>query len=188
MADFVADVRAATPSVAGELVVPVRDDLLRDLAAREARLAHLARSRVDRAWQRVEALASRPALRDPRARATRLRVHLSHLAARLATRSPRAELERRRAAVEELASRMGLAARVRLERAKTAYEARRAHVEALSPLRVLDRGYSLTRVDGALLKSVVQARAGDRLLTEVSDGVVTSRVDAVRPSTAESAP
>jgi exodeoxyribonuclease VII large subunit len=182
IADFVADVRAATPSVAGELVVRVRDELLRDLAARETRLVHLARQRVDRALQRLEALAARPVLRDPRSRAGRLRTHLAHLGARLSARSPRAELGRRRAAVAELASRMALAVRVRLDRAASAYEGKRSHLEALSPLRVLDRGYSLTRVRGALLKSVAQAKPGDRLETEVSDGVVESRVEAVRPA------
>ena len=182
IADLVADVRAATPSQAGEMVVPVRADLLGDLERRAGRLSNLVRVRVDRAWQRLEASAGRPALRDPLFRLAALRRGLDHLAARLEGKSPRAELRRRREAAESLASRAGVAARNRLQRAFAAYEACRAHVEALSPLRVLDRGYSLTRVDGALLKSVAQAKPGDRLATQVHDGVVESRVEAVRPA------
>ncbi len=182
IADLVADVRAATPSQAGEMVVPVRADLLGDLERRAGRLSNLVRVRVDRAWQRLEASAGRPALRDPLSRLAALRRGLDHLAARLEGKSPRAELRRRREAAESLASRAGVAARNRLQRAFAAYEACRAHVEALSPLRVLDRGYSLTRVDGALLKSVAQAKPGDRLATQVHDGVVESRVEAVRPA------
>ncbi len=192
IADLVADVRAATPSQAGELVVPVRDELLADLGARATRLDHLARQKVDRAWQRLEALSGRPVLTDPRTRAVLLRRHLDHVAARLLARSPAAELERRRCAAADLGTRAGTAVKNRFARALASYEARRAQVEALSPLRVLSRGYSLTRVskDGepsALLKSVRQAKPGDRLATEVADGVVRSRVEAVERASEASA-
>jgi len=204
IADLVADVRAATPSQAGELVVPVRDELLSDLERREGRLRHLVRMRLDRAWQRVEAAATRPVLREPvtRARAVRERLdglaarmagrsptvalarqraHLDQLEARLAGRHPRHELLRRRDALGDLAVRGAQAARTRFDLAIAAYESLRKEIEALSPLRVLHRGYSLTRLDGgALLKSSGQARVGDRLTTEVADGVVSSRVEAVR--------
>lgn len=184
IADLVADVRAATPSQAGELVVPVRDELLADLTRRSDRLRHLIRQKVDRAWQRLEALEGRPVIRDPRTRAVLLCRHVDHVAARLLARCPSAELERRRCAIEDLGSRAGLGVRNRIARALALYERRRAQVEALSPLRVLDRGYSLTRVEKpglapVLLKSVAQAHPGDRLSTEVADGVVRSRVEAV---------
>jgi exodeoxyribonuclease VII large subunit len=203
IADLVADLRAATPSQAGELVVPVREELLADLGRRGTRLHHLLRMRLDRAWQRLESAAGRPVLRDPRTRALLLRRHLDQVAARLEACSPRAELLRRRSAVDDLGTRAALAVKNRLGRALAAYENRRAQVEALSPLRVLDRGYSLTRVDlsvanaagtssragpaqreggdAPLLKSVAQVRPGDRLETEVADGVVTSRVERVSP-------
>jgi exodeoxyribonuclease VII large subunit len=192
IADLVADLRAATPSQAGELVVPVRDELLGDLGRRATRLHHLLRSRVDRAWQRLESAAGRPVLRNPRTRALLLRRHLDQVGSRLEACSPRAELLRRRTAVDDLAARAALAVRNRLAQAASAYEGRRAQVEALSPLRVLDRGYSLTRVgaaggEGPLLKSIAQARPGDRLETEVADGVVTSRVERVRPRDADGA-
>ena len=227
IADLVADVRAATPSQAGELVVPVYEDLRLDLEARAGRVRHLVRTRVDRAWQRLEAAAGRPVLRDPVSRSRDLRRHLDQVAARLASRSPRTELDRRREAlgalaaraaqalgrraeragtaaaglesrlraatpraridrarvsVEALAGRAAVATRHRLDGAHADYEGARGRVEALSPLRVLDRGYSLTRVDGRLLKSVAQARPGQPLTTQTADGVVESRVEAVRPS------
>ena len=228
IADLVADLRAATPSQAGELVVPVRAELIDDLVRRESRLVHLVRTRVDRAWQRVEASAGRPCLRDPRTRTDPLRRHLDHVGARLASRHPAAELARHRSTVEDLgararlaverrleraregvaslrgrlspavprgvldrgrarlldaASRAAVGARRRLDRALSVHEARRAALEALSPLRVLDRGYSLTRVGPRILKSVAQARPGHSISTQLADGVVESRVEAVRPAT-----
>ena len=201
IADLVADVRAATPSQAGELIVPVRADLLADLAHREARAGQLVRTRLDRAWQRLEASASRPAMRDRGARAQRDRRQLDQLAARLSARNPRAELERRRRTADDLGGRAvralslrlerargalevgeraGVAMRRRIDRAVSAYEAKRVALEALSPLRVLDRGYSLTRIRGALLKSATNAKEGDILSTELADGTVSSRVEVVR--------
>jgi exodeoxyribonuclease VII large subunit len=182
IADYVADLRAATPSQAGELVVPVRDDLLTALRHREARLLSLVRTKVDRAEQRLQATADRPVLRDPRARIAILRRHVEQLAARLAAADPAVDVARRKEALCGLAARADRAARGTLARALSAYERRRAAVEALSPLRVLDRGYSLTRIDGRLLKSASQATVGAALETETADGVVASRVESVRPA------
>src|SRR5262245_8011140 len=113
IADFVADVRAATPSQAGELVVPVRDELLGALARRAWRLLHLARMRVDRAWQSLAALEGRPVLRDPLAGAKARRLAADALGARLSSRSPAAEIERRRRALVDLAARARAALRGR---------------------------------------------------------------------------
>ena len=227
IADFVADVRAATPSQAGELVVPVQRELADDLDRRAARLAHLVRVRVDRAWQAVEALAGRPVVRAPADGVAARRRAVEALGARLASRAPSAELARRRqgladlasrarralaaraaaargratelsarllgasprgplrearSTVDDLAGRAAAAVRRRVDRSVAAYEVRRAALESLSPLRVLDRGFSLTRTDGTLLKSVSQVRPGDRIATQVGDGTVTSRVEAVEPA------
>ena len=227
IADLVADVRAATPSQAGELVVPVHGDLVAELDRRASRLRHLVRTRVDRAWQALEGVAGRPVVRDPLAVVAARRGRPEMLAARLASRSPSAELARRRQAAADLAARArraldagaararaaltavearlaavspvaaasaaaarvadlgaraSAAARRRLDRATAGYEARRAAVEALSPLKVLGRGWSLTRLEGALVKTVAAVRPGDRLATEVADGTIESRVEAVRPA------
>jgi exodeoxyribonuclease VII large subunit len=182
IADFVADLRAATPSQAGELVVPVRDELLSALGQRRTRLLSLVRTKVDRAEQRLQATADRPVLRDPRARIAILRRHVEQLAARLAAADPAVDVARRREALCALAARADRAARGALTRAVAGYERRRAAVEALSPLKVLDRGYSLTRVEGRLLKSAAQAKVGAALETETADGVVASRVESVRVS------
>ena len=182
IADFVADLRAATPSQAGELVVPVLDELLTALRHRQARLLSLVRTRVDREQQRLQATADRPVLRDPRARVEILRRHVEQLAARLAAADPAVEVARRLQALGELAARADRAVQGALSRATAGYERRRAAVEALSPLKVLDRGYSLTRVGGRLMKSATQATPGAALETETADGVVVSRVEAVRAS------
>src|SRR5690606_21095297 len=86
------------------------------------------------------------------------------------------------ARVADLGGRAAAAARRRLDRATAGYEARRAAVEALSPPKVLGRGWSLARLDGAPGKTVAAGRPGDRLATEVGDGTIESRIEAVRPA------
>lgn len=160
IADLVADVRAATPSHAGELVAPVRAELRRVVQREGTRLAHHLRTRVEHAWQRLEALAERPVLRSPYARLERMRAQLDAAAQRMRVTAPVA-VRARRARVEALEGRL----------------------RALSPLGVLGRGYSLTTdAGGHVVHGVAQAPVGSRLTTRLGDGgEVTSRVEVVHP-------
>jgi exodeoxyribonuclease VII large subunit len=203
IADLVADVRAATPSQAGELVVPLRAALLERLRQERARLTHALRVRLDRAWQRLEALGERPALRDGRSLLAAPRQALAHMAARLTAASPRASLKRRGERVLELsrrlapplerrvrllrerldsaASRASLAVRARLARAQSRLLAADQGLRALSPLAVLGRGYSLTYdADGRLVRAADDVRPGAALRTRLADGAhVHSSVERV---------
>ncbi len=207
IADLVADVRAATPSQAGELVVPVRDELVAALRQERDRLVHRMRVRLERAWQRVESLGDRPALRDVSGLLGTRRRHLGQLAERLVANTPAAQLERRRLDLARLAARLappmgrrlrrarddmqehhdrlGRAARLRYERADRALTGLDARLRALSPLAVLGRGYAIAqRVDGAgaagaVVRTPDDVAPGDLLRTRVGGGIIDSRVEAV---------
>jgi exodeoxyribonuclease VII large subunit len=202
--DLVADVRAATPSQAGELVVPVRADLLRRLAREQGRLARGLRVRLDDAWQRVEGLGERPALRAPGSLLRPRRERLEHLGARLRARSPLAVLRRRAESLAGLRARveLPLLRRVRGERERAAFLAARLEraigvlsarrrermaavaqrLEALSPEAVLRRGFSLTLdARGHVLRTVAGLAVGDAIRTRLGDASeVESRVEALR--------
>ena len=204
ISDLVADVRAATPSHAGELTVPMREDLAARLEATSGTLHRRLRTLLDHGWQAVEALADRPVLRDPRDLVAQRREGLAHLAARLAARSPLSELRRRSEAVAALAPRLEppIRRRIRDARARLDELARRAQaaagrtwrrrrasaealdqrLRALSPLAVLGRGYSLTSTeDGAVVRSTDAVAVGDLVTTRLADGGhLDSRVEAVR--------
>jgi exodeoxyribonuclease VII large subunit len=201
IADLVADLRAATPSQAGELVVPARDELLQRLFAQAQRLQQRIRTRVDAAWQRLEAIAERPVLRDARGLLLPRARHLGHLAKRLEAQSPVALLRRRAETLAGLASRLpppldrrlavlrerlvdrsrrstaGL--RARLERVRAHVDALDGRLRALSPVAVLGRGYSLTtREDGRVVRAGDDVRPGEKILTRVADGAtIGSRVE-----------
>lgn len=218
IADLVADVRAATPSHAGELVVPDARRLQEQVQGVRHRLGRALRRVLDTRWQRLEALAERPVLRRPARLVQDRREPLKHLGARLRAARPGEALARRRALVEGLATRLRppvasriIALRERVERAAAgqreqvvrATHARRETLErlalrmrALSPLRVLARGYSLTErlgdddlVGGRLLTSIDALEPGDRLRTRVGGGgIIESAVTRiVAPSSEDSA-
>jgi exodeoxyribonuclease VII large subunit len=153
ISDLVADVRAATPSAAAELVTPDRAQVEGGLRGTARRLARAARRVFDEARRRVDAAASARPFRRPYERIRELSVELDELARRLA----RAGAEPVRARAEALS------------RAA-------ARLDALSPLKVLARGFSVTLRDGRVLTRAADARPGDELRTILAEGEVRSRV------------
>jgi exodeoxyribonuclease VII large subunit len=156
IADLVADLRALTPSEAAERVAPDQAEALDGLRALGERLRALLRRRVELAQARLENLARRPCLRQP---LERLR-----------------DEERR---LDDWGERLELAVRRRLESARQRVEAEAGRLEGLSPLKVLSRGYSLTRRldDLSVVRRAGQVRPGDRVVTRLAEGQVLSRVE-----------
>jgi len=161
LADLVADARAATPSEAAELVFPETAELSARLAEGRARLERAAGDRLVRARERMTALEKSHALARP---VERLRL----LAQRLDEWEERAG---------EALDRAVAAARERL--ARTA-----AHLDGVSPLAVLARGWSITRREGDAepLRRAADVRCGDRLRTRLAEGEVVSEVTEVVPA------
>ena len=156
LADLAADVRALTPSEAAERVAPAMDEVTHALRqyARRANVALLRRAAASRAA--LEALRSRRVLRKPFDR-----VH---------------DLARR---LDELQGRSDRAARRRIVRGRERLDSLSARLEALSPLAVLGRGYSLTQraEDGALVRDAGSLAAGARIVTRFARGRAVSRVE-----------
>ena len=158
IADLVADVRALTPSEAGELVVPNRDELKASIRGTRTRLATALRQQAQRARARLDAFASRPVLVRPHGR-------IHELAGR----------------VDELQRRIDQAARNRTRTSRDRLGTAAAALQALSPLKVLGRGYSVTRTaNGQVVRNAADLKTGDQILTTLADGEVTSRVEATQ--------
>ncbi len=159
LADLVADVRALTPSEAAERVAPSQQDLVRELGHLDSRLRAAIERRLGLARNRIDWLARRSVLLRPW------------------------ELVRERARrVDELELRAERLVRQHLVQHRRALAALGARLESLSPLAVLQRGFSLTRTaDGGLVKSVQAVRAGDTITSQVADGLITSRVASTEP-------
>jgi len=154
ISDFAADVRAATPTEAGEIVVPDRHELRRALDQRRERLALALERMVARGRQRLDAVASRHAFR-----------------------APEAALRERAQRVDDALAHLKTAFSHRWERLSESADALGRRLEALSPLRVLGRGYSVTfGPEGQVLRSVETLVPGDRILSRLHRGRILSQV------------
>jgi len=154
IADFVADLRAPTPSAAAEMVVESEEHLRETIGSLESRMVLALRQRLDQAGSTV-----RHALRllgDPRRR-------LAQAAQR----------------VDELAGRLGTGLRHHVRRDRSRLEAFAGALDHLNPLAILSRGYSITRElpSGMILKDAAEVKAGDQISTRLHAGEIVSRVE-----------
>jgi exodeoxyribonuclease VII large subunit len=168
LCDFAADLRAPTPSAAAELAVPVDADLRDGLRALELRLGRSARRNLDAGRIALERLSRRL---EPRKVALVRRQILDDLTGRLRALHPQTRLARDRAALSELRARLVHAMRARAQRNRAALQAGMAKLDALSPLRVLDRGYAIaTRTDGHVLRDPTEVAPGDAIDLRLARG------------------
>lgn len=154
ISDYVADLRAATPSNAAELAVPDQDALRQNLDA-------MSNAMVSSLSRQVKAA----------------RQHLKVLSASQALHSPTGYLEQRSQSVELLKNRLVAAQNQNITRARQRFIAQISKLEAMSPLKVLTRGYSMAQTQrGEVVRSVNQVELGERIRIRLSDGTISATV------------
>jgi len=197
IADFVADVRAATPTAAAELVSPNREEWLARLAQMRFRLRAMLERLLQQRMQRLDQLARR--LQHPVEKLARQRDRLTMLGLRL-ERAPlrllearqhrlvrigmriehlRPQLDARRERVQDRFARLGRGVTQLFARRRQQLDVLVARLGACNPQAPLEKGYALvTRVDGALVRHARDLSAGDRLNVRFADDLVQVAVDA----------
>lgn len=154
ISDFVADVRASTPSNAAEIAVPDQVELRRLLRDRQAWMESSETARLETLRQRLTELAGKRVMRDQMAYVQDQRMELVHLQKRLG----------------DLASAL-------LARKHQRFAALAASLDAMSPLKVLGRGYAMARsADGTILKSWKDVAPGDAVQVTLGEGGFTATV------------
>lgn len=165
IADYVADLRAATPSNGAELAVPDQEALLQNLDALNGAMAAALSRQLKLAAQRLDALAASPALRGPTA-----------------------YLERKEKDLRLLKNRMISAQERMISASNARFVSCVAKLDAMSPLKVLSRGYAMAQTgNGELLRSIHQVNPGDSILVNISDGTITASVLNTKETEHESA-
>jgi exodeoxyribonuclease VII large subunit len=200
IADFVADMRAPTPSAAAELITEAQHRIADHLGRLNARLDRAARFQmlqamqkftrvpVPRAEGRVTTMLHRLAQRldDDTLRMEanvnwQLRERqrcVADLTATVLRHDPRQRLEHARQHLLAGGARMQHAMQRQVHDRRASWQALHARLHSLSPLAVLDRGYALVLdAQGALVRSTQQLNEGDLVTTRLSDGTFASRVE-----------
>lgn len=155
ISDYVADRRASTPSNAAEIAVPDWREIKESLTSSEVRMDQAMLRRIKLLRERVEAIGQKRTLTDPG-------VYIDER---------RMELDRRRDRLIAAAER-GLAAK------KQAFIRSAAALDAMSPLRVLSRGYAAAiKPDGSTVKTVAELKTGDKITVRFADGSAGCTVD-----------
>jgi exodeoxyribonuclease VII large subunit len=182
LAEFAADVRAATPSVAAELAVPSRTDELLRVGGLTQRLHTAGQRTLVSARQEVNAEQRALEGYRPQALLAAERERAGMLLDR-AVRTVGAGLERRRADLRRTGDVLAEAAVRRLGRARAAFERETAAFVPLSPFATLERGYAIVRDErGMILREATRANPGERLTVRLHRGALDARVEKVRDS------
>jgi exodeoxyribonuclease VII large subunit len=200
--DFTADLRAATPSAAAELAVPNRAELRDVVETLQRRLIRHQSQVMERFRDNVKELSGR--LRDPKRRLAdgrialddhvdRMRMSLSHLrevrrqewvnlTVRLEHRNPRPRIAERSHYLENLLKDLKGALEKQDEHLKNRLQSAVALLDSLSPLSVLNRGYSITRrlFDGLIIRKSEEVVAGQEVSIRLATGTVHARITDMR--------
>jgi exodeoxyribonuclease VII large subunit len=179
IADFVADLRAATPSAAAEIItegVFASRQLVESLVRRMTQ-AH-PRKRLDESLQRLDDLQT-SLLRGGKQGVRERQIACNNLAARLRQVRPKQLLKQRRELLEMNRHRLRELAHVRFKDLKNGLAAVESRLRLLGPEQVLSRGYSITMdaASGKVLREAAKVKAGQKLKTRLQVGEVLSRVE-----------
>ena len=170
IADFVADLRAPTPTAAAELAATARSEWLAGLDQAAGQLGLAAQRRMDTELQRIDGAAAR--LGRPSARIGAQQMRAERLAHRLRY-GVSARMQLARAALPAAQAALATALSGRMRRAGDGLERQRLRLELLNPRLVLQRGYALlTDLDGAAVTSAAQTRTGQAMRATLADGEI----------------
>lgn len=156
IADFAADVRAATPSNGAELAVCDRTELRALLEQQARRMEKAQERRLELLRQRLRRLSERPVLR-----------------------SPEGSLQQKELLLELLWQRLERAAAAAVEKRQRQFAALSGRLDALSPLKVLARGYAVATRQEQVLHSVAQLSPGEEIRLRLSDGTALCAVERI---------
>lgn len=203
IADFVADLRAATPSAAAESATPNAEEWLIKFNDLSLRLAYQLQRQLRQEQQKLDWLSGRLAQQHPKQRMARNQERLGELETRLHTTmqqnlttrwrivetkttqvwqlSPTAKIRAFSQQQTYLKERLMATTRANIMRHQQRFASASQTLNAVSPLATLNRGYTLVsqQTTGQLVKSISQVKVGDKLFTQVADGKFISQVEGI---------
>ncbi len=153
IADFVADVRAPTPSAAAETIVPDKAEIQHQLNQKNKQLRHILQSIIH--TQQLK---------------------LSQLSQRLHQQHPQSKFEAQQQQLDYLQQKFTFLIKQTISNKRTALVSLGKQLHQLSPLNILDRGYAIILQEQRIINSINQVNLGDTLYAQVKDGIIECQV------------
>ncbi|MGH2318114.1 exodeoxyribonuclease VII large subunit [Planococcus sp. SE5232] len=204
IADFVSDLRAPTPTAAAELAVPSQAELLERVTSYRSQMYRTVSGAVNQQKQALNRMTSsfplayperlyRPFIerveratdslqRESLQQLNRSKERYRTLDQQLKSRVPLQRIRQSETDVTELARRLDYQMNQLLKNRSQQLSSAIRTLDALSPLKIMDRGYSIPYIEGAVVKSVSQVKVGDRLTMAMQDGTILTTVDEINPA------
>lgn len=196
IADFVADVRAATPTAAAELLSPDRNQLIRQIEQQEKQLVRRMSRILEQSQQQLDFMTKR--IRHPKERIEQQQTqlnqlkhrlqqsmqrkvleqqnHTANLAHRLERNSPTRRIDQDRQKLKDIDARLARALSNTLTNKQTAFARIIDKLNLVSPLNTLARGYAIASKDEQVIRSVKDVKKGDAISIRVQDGTIACDV------------
>ncbi|MED1662313.1 exodeoxyribonuclease VII large subunit [Brevibacillus laterosporus] len=198
IADFVADMRAATPTAAAELAVPHYLEWMERIKQLDHRLARALQTQLQEKRTHLQRLQQSYGLKNPlrrveerrqridevtlrlsaimKMKVVRKREQVRHVKQRLKQIRLERQVEEKRVQINRMQSQLTQHMKQKTERSRQAWLALVQHLDALSPLKVMQRGFSLSYKGDTLIKSVEGIEVGDQLMIRYQDGKIMTTV------------
>ncbi|WP_313894349.1 exodeoxyribonuclease VII large subunit [Psychrobacillus sp.] len=198
IADFVADLRAPTPTAAAEMAVPSKENLMKNILAYQSACLHLVTKKLSDEKNRYKRAMESPVLATPEKlyrpfieRYVRVEQQLQkevnrlyrdkerafmNVQNRFSQHSPRKLVEQHEKSLHILTNQMNQVVVASFEKHRQHFLGSIRTLEALNPLKIMDRGYSITYKEGKLVKSIQDVQKGDSIYVTLADGQVEATV------------
>jgi len=175
ISDFVSDLRAPTPTGAAELVVPSKLEIVRYLSDYKSRIISVISKKLASYDELLSKYKNNYILNNPTSLYRQEEQKLDAILDKLNS-SMKSRLEIEKPKLINLEDKLITNVKYRLEKEKNKLDHLKVKLDLLNPESILDKGYSITLVNGKIVKSVKDVKKGDSVTTKLSDGQVVSEV------------
>jgi len=176
IADFVADMRAPTPSGAAEIAVPDQITLHRDIESNKLRLYDAFKRYINESEKMINRLSDRYVFKDPERLLMAHTKRFEYLDDKLRILHPSKRLKQSITDYKQLTHQLNRNMQTLLKQKRQRYNEQISNLEYVNPLSIMRKGYTLTKKDGVILKSIHDISVNDTLETSFHDGVMKVKV------------